>query len=102
MLRFSLKVLYIIYKQTNTLTLYRLRYYRLLILVSNQFFSQNQKKMNFYFMKTVNIPVYGNIAVYIKYCNVCPKIDYTLRYLEYMCPVSPPLRQHGLSLLWHP
>jgi len=29
-------------------------------------------------MKTANIPVYGNIAVYIKYCSVCLKIDYTL------------------------
>jgi len=34
-------------------------------------------------MTTVNIPVYGNIEVYIKYCAVCLKIDYTLRYLEY-------------------
>jgi len=28
-------------------------------------------------MKTVNIPVYGNIAVYIKYCAVCLEIEYT-------------------------
>jgi len=49
-------------------------------------------------MKTVNLPVYGNIAVYIKYCAVCLKIDYTLRCLEYICSVSSPLRQHWLSL----
>jgi len=42
--------------------------------------SPNQKvvfleNLNFYFMK---IPVYRNIGVYIKYCAVCLKIDYTL------------------------
>jgi len=47
-------------------------------------------------MKTAN--VFGNIAVYIKYCVVCLKIDYTLRCLEYICSVSSPLRRHGLSL----
>jgi len=36
-------------------------------------------------MKTANIPVYGNIAVYIKHCAVCLKIEYTLRCLEYIC-----------------
>ena len=39
-------------------------------------FSPNQilvffENLNFYFMKTANIPVYGNIAVYIKQCTVC-------------------------------
>ena len=36
-------------------------------------------------MKTANIHVYGNIAVYmyIKYCTFCLKIDYTLRCLVY-------------------
>ena len=43
-------------------------------------------------MKTANIPVYGNIAVYIKYCAVCLKIDYTLICLEYICLESSPLR----------
>jgi len=40
-------------------------------------------------MKTANIPVYGNIALYIKYWPVCLNIDYTLRCLEYICSVSP-------------
>jgi len=35
-------------------------------------------------MKTASIPVYGDIAVYIKNCIVCLKIDYTLRCLEYI------------------
>jgi len=43
------------------------------------------ENLNFYFMKTANIPVYGNIAVYIKYCAVCLNIEYTLRCLEYIC-----------------
>jgi len=47
-------------------------------------------------MKTANIPLNGNIAVYIKYCAVCLKIDYTLRCLEYIFSVSSPLRRHGL------
>ena len=47
--------------------------------------------INFYFMKTVNIPMYGNTAVYIKHWAVCQKIDYTLRCLEYICSVSSPL-----------
>jgi len=50
-------------------------------------------------MKTANIPVYGNIAVYIKYCAVCLKIDYTLNCLEYSCAVSSPLRRAHLGLL---
>jgi len=53
-------------------------------------------------MMTANIPVYGNIAVYINYCTVCLKVDYTLRCLEYICSVSSPLRRHGLSLSSHP
>jgi len=36
-------------------------------------------------MKTANIPMYGNIAVYVKYCGVCLKIDYTLRCYQYIC-----------------
>jgi len=36
-------------------------------------------------MKTAYIPLYGNCVVYIKYCAVCLKIDYTLRCLEYIC-----------------
>jgi len=28
------------------------------------------KNLNFYYMNTANIPVYGYIAVYIKYCAV--------------------------------
>jgi len=35
-------------------------------------------------MKTANIPVYGNITVYIKYCVVCLKTDDILRCLEYI------------------
>ena len=52
--------------------------------------------LSFYFMKTTNIPMYGNSAVYIKYSAVCLKIDYTLRCLEYICSVVSPLRHHGL------
>ena len=55
------------------------------------------KKKN-YVIKTVNIPVYGNIVVYIKYCTLCLKIDYTLRCLEYICSVYSPLIHHGLLL----
>jgi len=52
--------------------------------------------MNFYFTMTANIPVYGNIAVCIKYCAVClKKKDYTIRCLEYICSVSSPLRRHA-------
>ena len=56
-------------------------------------FSPNQRavfffeNLNFFFMKTANIAVYGNIAVYIKYGAVCLKIDYTPRCVEYICPV---------------
>ena len=50
-------------------------------------------------MKTANILVYGNIAVYIKYCAVCLKINYTLKRLEYMCSVSLPLRCHRLFIV---
>ena len=53
--------------------------------------------LNFDFMKTANIPVCGNIGVYIKYWVVCLKIDYTLR-----CSVSSPLRPHGLSMCSRP
>jgi len=41
-------------------------------------------------MKTANIPLYGSIAVYIKFCAVCVKIDYTLICWEYICSVSSP------------
>jgi len=50
-------------------------------------------------MKTANILVYGTIAVHIKYCAVCLKIDYTLRYLEYICSVSSPLKHHRLFIV---
>ena len=40
-------------------------------------------------------------VVYLKYCAVCLKIEYSLRCLEYICSVSSPLRRHGLSLLLH-
>jgi len=50
-------------------------------------------------MKTTNISVYGNIAMYIKYCAVCLKIEYTLRCLEYICSVSSQLRCHGLLIV---
>jgi len=46
-------------------------------------------------MKTADIPVYGKNEVYIKYCAVCLKIEYTLRCLEYMCSFFSPLRLHG-------
>ena len=49
-------------------------------------------------MKTANIQLFGNIPVYIKYCTVCFKIDYTLRCVEYICSLSPPLRRHRYSL----
>jgi len=74
-------------------------------LVSNLFFCAQSdffEKLFFYFMKKANIPVHGNIAVYIKYYAVCLKIDYTLRCLEYICLVSSPLKRHGLSLRSHP
>jgi len=42
-------------------------------------------------MKTANKPLYRNIAVHIKYCAVCLKINYTLRCLEYMgLPIKTP------------
>jgi len=68
--------------------------------------------MNFYFMDTSKIPLYGNIAVCGKiavYGNIAVygksavyrkialsvfKIDYTLRYLDYICSVSSPLRRY--------
>ena len=40
-------------------------------------------------MKTVNITVYGNIAVYRNIALSVYKIDYTLRCLEYMCSLAP-------------
>jgi len=40
------------------------------------------ENFNFYFMKTANISVHEDIAVYIKYCTVFLKIDYTLRCLD--------------------
>ena len=46
------------------------------------------EKYNFYFLKTAHIPVYGSIAVNIKHCAVCLKLDYTLRCLENICSVS--------------
>jgi len=38
-------------------------------------FSSNKIKFKFYFMTTANIPVYGNIAVYIQDCAVEMSID---------------------------
>jgi len=40
--------------------------------------------LNFYFMKTANIPVYGNVAVY---ALVCLKIDCTLRCSRCFTPL---------------
>jgi len=37
-----------------------------------------------------------------KYCAVCLKLDYTLRYLESICSVSSQLRRQGLSLRSRP
>jgi len=68
-------------------------------LVSNLFFGPIRYsfslipfgKLNLYFMKTANKPLYRNIAVHIKYCAVCLKINYTLRCLEYMgLPIKTP------------
>jgi len=56
------------------------------------------KKMNFYFMKTANIPVYGNIGFYGNIALFVFEINYTLRYLEYICSVSSPLICQGFSL----
>jgi len=41
-----------------------------------------------------NIAVYGKIAVYRKIALSVFKIDYTLRYLDYICSVSSPLRRY--------
>jgi len=49
-------------------------------------------------MKTVNIQLYVNIAVYGNIALSVYKIYYTLRCLKYICSVSSPLRRHGLSL----
>ena len=49
-------------------------------------------------MMTAKIPVWGNTAVYIQYCVVCLKIDYTLICLEYICTVSSKIK-HSLQLL---
>jgi len=46
------------------------------------------ENLNFCFMKTANIPVYGNIAMYGNIALFVYKTDYTLRYLEYICSVS--------------
>ena len=53
-------------------------------------------------MKTANIPVYGNIAVYLNIALSVYKIDYALRCLEYICQVSSLLRCNGLSLRSRP
>ena len=50
-------------------------------------------------MKTVNIPMYVNTAVYIKHWAVCQKIDYTLRCLEYICLVTFALAPVGLLIV---
>jgi len=41
-------------------------------------------KFEFLFHQDSQIPMYGNVAMYIKHCAVCLKIDYTLRCLEYI------------------
>ena len=41
-----------------------------------------------YFMKTANVPLYENIAMYITFCAVCLKINYTLRCLECFRPLN--------------
>ena len=53
------------------------------------------ENLDFYFMKTANIPVYGKIAVYGNIAMFVYKINITLRCLEYICSVSSPLRHHG-------
>jgi len=53
-------------------------------------------------MKTANIPLYGNIAVYGHIALSVYKIVYTLRCLEYICSVSSSLRRHGLLLCSRP
>ena len=42
------------------------------------------ENLNFYFMKTTKIPVYGNMAVYGNIALSVYKTDYKLRCLEYM------------------
>ena len=56
------------------------------------------EKLNFYFMKTANILVYGKLVILRCIWNICLNIDYTLICLEYICSVSSPLRRHRLSL----
>jgi len=56
------------------------------------------ENLNFFFMKTANIPVYGTIAVYETIAMYVYKKEYTVRCLEYICSVSSPLRRHGLTL----
>ena len=51
-------------------------------------------------MKTANIPVY--IGVYITYCAVCLKIDYTLRCLDYICSVSSRLQESRCACAHRP
>jgi len=53
-------------------------------------------------MKTANIRMYGNIAVYANIALSVYKIDYTLRCLEYICSVYSQLRRHGLQLSSRP
>jgi len=58
-------------------------------------FSTNQiavcfENLNFYFIKTANIPVYGNIELSVY------KIDCTRRCLEFICSV---FSRHGLFVL---
>jgi len=63
------------------------------------FFAQSEN-LNYYLMKTANIPVCGNILVYENIVLlICLKIDYTLRCIEYICSVSSPLRSNGLLIM---
>ena len=59
-------------------------------------FSSNQiaivfENLNFYFIKTAKIPVYGNKAMCVNIARSVYKKDYTLRCLEYICSVSSPV-----------
>ena len=66
-------------------------------LVSNLFFTQSDSciffKFEFLFHEDTQ---YTGVW---KYCTVCLKIDYTLRYLEYICSVYSPLGRYGLLIV---
>ena len=60
------------------------------VLLSNLYFPNRISvfflSLNFYFMHTAKIPVYGHIALSVS------NIEYTLRCLEYIYSVSLPFR----------